>query len=90
MNILRKTNSSERGLMTILVDRRGIDQPWVEATTHGNKDIVYVSGNDFGSQTPGHTASVDLSLDAADTSPPAGFTSTARLEARTRRMRFLK
>jgi hypothetical protein len=82
-NILRKTNFSGPGLMTILVDRSDVDQPWVEATTRGTKDIVYISSNDFRSQTSGRTASVDLSLDAANLPPPAGFTSTARLESRT-------
>jgi hypothetical protein len=83
MNILRKTNFSGPGLMTILVDRAGVDQPWVEATTHEGKDIVYISSNDFGSEMSGRTASVDISLDAANSPPPAGFTSTARLESRT-------
>jgi len=47
MNILRKANFYGPGLVTILVDRRNLDQPWVEAITLDNKDIVYVSTNDF-------------------------------------------
>lgn len=83
MNILRKTNFSGPEVMTILVDRTNVDQPWVEATTHNNKDVVYVSSNDTSQRhTTGHTASVDLSLDAASLPAPAGFIATARLESR--------
>jgi len=83
MNILRKANFSGPGLMTILVDRRNVDQPWVEAITRDNKDIVYVSSNDTSQRLiSGHTASVDISMDAANLPPPAGFTAIARVESR--------
>jgi hypothetical protein len=85
MNILRKANFSGPGLMTVLVDRTQVDQPWVEAATQVGTDRVYVSSNDV-SQRPiprGPTASVDFSLNAATANAPAGFTTTARLETRT-------
>jgi hypothetical protein len=47
MNILRKANFSGPGLMTILVDRTNVDQPWVEA------DIVYISNNNFNNGAQG-------------------------------------
>jgi hypothetical protein len=85
LNILRKANFTGPGQMTVLVDRTQIDQPWVEVVTQSGNDRVYVSSNDV-SQRPisgGPTASVDFSLDAATAGPPAGFTTTVRLEART-------
>src|SRR5215217_2707471 len=83
MNILRKANFAGPGNMIILIDRRNVDQPWVEVVTQWGTDRVYVGNNDFSQRTTGHTASVDISLDAASVPAPGGFTSTARLETRT-------
>ena len=61
------------------------DQPYVEGATvmagagTGN-DRVYVGENDFGAAA-GHTATIDLSLDAATAPPPAGF-GTHSIETR--------
>jgi hypothetical protein len=87
LNILRKPNFSGPGLMTILVDRLNEDQPWVQAATvlgPGGTlvDRVFVSSNDISQRTTtGHTASVDVSEDAATAPAPAGF-GTDRLETR--------
>ena len=80
LNVLRKANFSGPGVMTTLLDRTPVDQPWVEATTQWDTDRVYVSSNDLTQRPTGTTASVDFDLDAVNT---AGFTSTARLETRT-------
>jgi hypothetical protein len=67
LNILRTGNYLSPTPMTVLVDRLGPDQPYVQAVTipssNGNaKDRVYVGMNDFAA--PG-TSTVDVSLDAA-------------------------
>jgi hypothetical protein len=89
LNILRTNSYAGAGAMTALVDRANDDQPWVAAATvmggagGGGQDRVYVSSNDTSQRTAtGHTASVDLSLDAATAAAPAGFTTTPRIETR--------
>src|SRR5215470_3672480 len=52
LNILRKANFSLPGLMTVLVDRAGDDQPWVEARTvptgpGSSVDRVFIGNNDL-------------------------------------------
>jgi hypothetical protein len=79
LNILRKADFTAAGLMTVLVDKTADDQPWVEAGTvmagsGAGSDRVYVGENDFNAPA-GHTATVDVSLDAATAAPPAGFVS---------------
>ena len=84
--ILRKPNFTAAGLMDALVTKTNDDQPYVEGATvmagagTGN-DRVYVGENDFGAAS-GHTATIDLSLDAATAPPPAGF-GTHSIETRT-------
>jgi hypothetical protein len=77
LQILRTSNFLSMTTMPVLVDRLGVDQPWVVAGTvqvspSQNADRVYVGNNDFGASA-GHTATVDLSLDAAQTPAPGGF-----------------
>jgi hypothetical protein len=85
MNILRSADPFGVAVMAVLVNRLGVDQPWVEARTTtvsgANNDRVFVGNNDFNAAV-GHTASVDLSLNAATAPAPAGFT-TARIEVRS-------
>ncbi|MFL6194353.1 MAG: hypothetical protein ACJ75H_09300, partial [Thermoanaerobaculia bacterium] len=83
LNILRTANFTAPGLMTVLVDRTNVDQPYIQATTTpGGIDRVYVGNNDFGA-AGGRTATVDVSLDGllAAPPPPANFVSR-RIEAR--------
>jgi hypothetical protein len=94
LNILRKPNFSGPGLMTILVDRLNEDQPWVQAATvlgPGGTlvDRVFVSSNDVSQRTTtGHTASVDVSEDAATAPAPAASAPTGSRRARRRRCRW--
>lgn len=86
LNILRTNNFLAATPMDVLVDRNDVDQPYVQATTvlggsgTGN-DRVYVGNNDFAAPAD-HTATVDLSLNAATAPAPAGFTAV-RIEHRT-------
>lgn len=73
LHILRTTDFTLPNVMTILVDRNSVDQPYVQATTVlGGAGIgfdrVYVGNNDFGSAP--HTASIDRSLDGLGATPP--------------------
>ena len=76
LNILRTSSFTSTTPMTVLVDRASEDQPWVVAGSvvvgGSSKDRVYVGNNDF-NQPSGHTATVDLSLDARTAAAPAGF-----------------
>ena len=82
LNILRTKNFLGPSQMSVLVDRAGVDQPWVEAqslvaSSGVARDRVYVGSNDF--QAPGgRTASVDRSLSAA----ASGAFKTLRVEPR--------
>ena len=76
LQIMRTSNFLSTATMSVLVDRTGVDQPWVVAGTvqvgGAARDRVYVGSNDFGGPN-GQTATVDLSLDAATGAAPAGF-----------------
>lgn len=83
--ILRKSNFTAAGLMTALVTKNNDDQPYVEgavvmAGAGTGTDRVYVGENDFNAAA-GHTATIDLSLDAATAPAPAGF-GTHSIETR--------
>ena len=70
LNILRTGNFLGAAAMTVLVDRRPVDQPYVQATTVGGADRVYVGNNaccppGFG----GQTATIDQSLNAGGVAP---------------------
>jgi hypothetical protein len=78
LEILRKANFTVAGLMDSLVTKTNDDQPYVEgavvmAGSGTGADRVYVGENDFASAV--HTATIDLSLDAATAPAPAGFGS---------------
>jgi hypothetical protein len=80
MNILRGNGCAAIGAMTALVNRAGPDQPWVEAATllrGTTPERVYVGSNSAYSvpPSPGKTATVDQSQDAATAPAPAGFTA---------------
>ena len=76
LQILRTAAFTSTTPMTVLVDRANEDQPWVVAGSvvvgKASRDRVYVGNNDF-NQPSGHTATVDLSLDARTAAAPAGF-----------------
>jgi hypothetical protein len=76
LNILRTAGFTSVTPMQLLVDRAGEDQPWVVAgsvvVSGTSRDRVYVGNNDF-NQPSGHTATVDLSLNAKTAAAPAGF-----------------
>jgi hypothetical protein len=83
LNILRTSNFTAPGAMTVLVDRNSVDQPYIQATTvPGGPDRVYVGNNDFGA-AGGRTATVDVSLNGllATPPPPSNFVAR-RIEAR--------
>jgi hypothetical protein len=85
LEILRKADFTTPGLMTSLLTKGNDDQPYVEgavvmAGSGTGSDRVYVGENDFGAAS-GHTATIDLSLDAATAPPPAGF-GTQSVETR--------
>ena len=84
LNILRAVDFQSAATMEVLVDRtgQGVDQPYVRAVTMADgadkgKDRLYVGDNDFSS--PGHTATLDQSLDAGKTTPTF---SSVRIEKR--------
>ena len=83
LQILRNTSYLSTATMPVLVDRLGVDQPWVVAASAQDQagqaaDHVYVGNNDLAAQPK--TATVDLSLNAAAAAAPAGF-ATHRIEA---------
>jgi hypothetical protein len=84
LNILRTPNFQSAATMTVMADRRGVDQPYVQATTVNTgatkgKDRVYVGDNDFRA-TGGKTATIDQSLDGAGAHPTF---KSVRIESRT-------
>ena len=66
MSIQSTTNFRAATPMTVLVDRTGPDQPYVQATDIAGSDRVYVGGNDLG-LFPGRTATVDQTVNNAAT-----------------------
>jgi hypothetical protein len=68
------------GLMTQLINRAGVDQPWVAASwagvPGGTAERVFVTSNDGGQ------AAVQFSLDAATAAAPAGFGAALNLQLR--------
>ena len=83
-NILRTSNFTSSATMAILVERKNVDQPFIQADAaiggpDAGQDRVYVGDNDFAA-AGGQTATIDQSLDAGATTP--AFTSI-RLERRS-------
>jgi hypothetical protein len=76
LNIMRTSGFTSTTPLTVLVDRTSEDQPWVVAgsvvVSGTSRDRVFVGNNDF-NQPSGHTATVDVSADAATAPAPAGF-----------------
>jgi hypothetical protein len=84
LNVLRTTNFASPAVMSVLVDRTQVDQPYTQVATvpsgpDAGKDRVYVGLNDFAA-AGGRTATVERSLDAA--AAAASFTSI-RIEKRS-------
>jgi len=80
LNILSTKDFLSSSKMKVLVDRMGVDQPYVEAATAASgpekgKDQVFVGSNDFGAPN-GKTATIDRSSNGR------GFTKV-RIESRT-------
>src|SRR5262249_17832119 len=84
LHILRTANFAGSTVMSDLVTRPKVDQPWVVAATAtlggAAQDRVYVGNEDKASRP--RSAVVDLSQNAATAPAPAGF-STVRLEQRS-------
>src|SRR5213594_2995276 len=83
MNILRTKNFSGATPMEILVDRKDVDQPYVQVASVSSgadkgKDRVYVGNNDLGAS--GSSATIDQSLNGGAANP--NFNSI-RVESRT-------
>src|SRR5262249_14965525 len=84
LNILRTPDFQSAATMKVLADRRGVDQPYLHATTIASgagkgKDRVYVGDNDFRAGG-GKTATIDQSLDAGSARPTF---NSVRIESRT-------
>jgi len=80
LNILSTKNFLGSTKMKVLVNRIGVDQPYVEAATASSgaekgKDQVFVGSNDFGAPN-GKTATIDRSSNGTKF-------STVRIESRT-------
>lgn len=92
LNILRTNNFLGPAAMTVLVDRNGVDQPYIQAATvptgaAAGTDRAYVGINEWSQRVngggTGQTASIDQSLNAgaATPPPPSNFTPIV-IEAR--------
>jgi hypothetical protein len=73
LNILRTDNAATATAMTVLVDRLGVDQPYVQAATFASsparaQDRVYVGHNDL-AVAGGKTTTIELSLDSRKARP---------------------
>ena len=68
LNILRTTDFQSSTTMKVLVDRLGVDQPYVQAISRSGKDLVYVGDNDFKGPN-GRTATIDQSLNGGGANP---------------------
>ena len=77
LNILRTEDATGSELMEHLVDRTGVDQPFIHVRTVNGKDRVFVGDNDLG--VAPKSASIDKSDDASATTPSF---STDRIEGR--------
>ncbi len=75
LNVLRTNNYLSPATMAIVESRANVDQPWVQAITaeavSGTPDRVYMGSNIYPAVPP-HTATVDVSLNAAVAAPAFG------------------
>jgi hypothetical protein len=70
MNVLRTSAILGPAAMTVLANRRPVDQPYVQATTIAGNDRVYVGDNSCCPPSAGgRTAAIDQSLDAGIPAP---------------------
>ena len=84
LNILRTNNFLGPAKMQVLVNRTGVDQPYIQAASVGagataSRDLVMVGSNDF-NDPAGRTAVIDVSPDAG--AGNAAF-HTVRVDQRT-------
>ena len=68
LNILRTSDAFATTPMDVVSNRSNVDQPFVRSQSVGTRDHVYIGSNDFDA-TGGKTATVDVSLDGAATTP---------------------
>ncbi len=68
LNVLRTADPFGSTAMSVVGNREAVDQPFVAARRIGARDRVYVGNNDFDA-ADGRTATVDMSLHGAKTSP---------------------
>jgi len=66
LNELVTRNIDSPAAMTVQSSRSRVDQPFVQASTGGGSDRVYVGNNDFNAAS-GRTATVDVSLNGGQT-----------------------
>lgn len=78
LNVLRTSDFTRPDVMTVLVDRENVDQPYIQAINSIQSERVYIGSNDFAAPD-GKTATIDFSLNA-DSSAPTFRTS--RIETR--------
>src|SRR5579859_5673947 len=83
LNILSTDNFLGPTKMKVLVDRTGVDQPYVQAASigvgaAGQHDLVMVGSNDF-NDPQGKTAVIDVSANAAAAAP---VFATTRVDSR--------
>jgi hypothetical protein len=79
LNVLRTGTFLDSALMSVLNQRRNVDNPFILAVSNQGKDRVYVGINDFQARPAPRTATVDVCDDAG--SAGARFTP-ARIEVR--------
>jgi hypothetical protein len=58
LNILQAADPTKPDLMTVLVDRNGVDQPFIQVDTHETKDRILVGSNN--TTVAGRSATIDL------------------------------
>jgi CARDB len=81
LNVLRTNNFVSPTAMAVLLDRRAVDQPYVQASRSGVDDRVYVGDNACCPPGPGgRTATIDQSLNAQILAP---IFNSIVVEART-------
>ena len=78
LKILRSDNFTGPAVMKVLVDRRGVDQPYVQVLSVNGKDRVYVGDNDLEGTQANDTGVVD---DSPNGAAGTGF-QVARLDSR--------
>ena len=77
LKILRSDNFTGPAVMKVLVDRRGVDQPYVQVLSVNGKDRVYVGDNDLEGTQANDTGVVD---DSPNGAAGTGF-QVARLDS---------